>query len=62
MKMGDVVSHTLNENARGMILTQGESAKGQEFFIVGWFENEKKNCVQTNRNTPQELVEMELAK
>jgi hypothetical protein len=38
MKMGDVVSHTLNENARGLILTEG------------------------NRNTPQELVEMELAK
>ena len=62
MKIGDVVSHTLNENARGMILTQGESARGQEFFIVGWFDVDKKNCTQTNRNTPQELVEMELAK
>jgi hypothetical protein len=56
MKMGDVVSHTLNENARGVILTEGKSAMGQKFFIVGWFENEKKNCTQTNRNTPQELV------
>jgi hypothetical protein len=54
--MGDVVSHTLNENARGMILTTGVSARGQEFFIVGWFENEKKNCVQTTRNKPEELV------
>ena len=62
MKMGDVVSHTLNENARGIILTEGKSAMGQEFFIVGWFENEKRNCVQTNRNTPQELVETELLK
>jgi hypothetical protein len=62
MKIGDVVSHTLNENARGMVLTQGKSAFGQEFFIVGWFDGDKKNCVQTNRNTPQELVEMELAK
>ena len=56
MKMGDVVSHVLNEDARGIILTEGKSARGQEFFIVGWFENEKKICVQTNRNTPEELV------
>ena len=62
MKMGDVVSHTLNENARGLILTEGKSAMGQKFFIVGWFDGDEKNCVQTNRNTPQELVEMELAK
>ena len=62
MKIGDVVSHTLNENARGMVLTQGKSAFGQEFFIVGCFDGDKKNCVQTNRNTPQELVEMELVK
>ena len=56
MKMGDVVSHVLNDDARGIILTEGKSARGQEFFIVGWFENEKKNCVQTTRNTPEELV------
>ena len=56
MKFGDVVSHALNENARGMILTQGESAKGQEFFIVGWFESDKKNCVQTTRNKPEDLI------
>ena len=56
MKMGDVVSHVLNDDARGIIQTEGKSARGQEFFIVGWFENEKKNCVQTNRNTPEELV------
>ena len=56
MKIGDVVSHTLNENARGIILTEGESARGQKFFIVGWFDGEKRNCVQTNRNTPQELI------
>ena len=62
MKMGDVVSHTLNENARGLILTEGKSAMGQKFFIVGWFENEKKNCVQTTRNKPEELVETELLK
>ena len=62
MKAGDVVSHTLNENARGVILTTGVSARGQEFCVVGWFDGDKKNCVQTNRNTPQELVEMELAK
>ena len=47
MKMGDLVSHTINENERGIILTEGKSAMGQEFFIVGWFENEKKSCVQT---------------
>ncbi len=58
MKMGDVVSHTLSENARGIILTEGKSAMGQEFFIVGWFENEKKNCVQTTRNKPEDLVEV----
>ncbi len=56
MKIGDVVSHTLSENARGIILTEGKSAMGQEFFIVGWFENEKKNCVQTSRNKPEDLV------
>ena len=62
MKMGDVVSHTLNRNARGIILTEGKSAMGQEFFIVGWFENEKKSCIQTTRNKPEELVETELLK
>ena len=56
MKMGDVVSHTLNENARGLILTEGKSAMDQKFFIVGWFENEKKNCVQTSRNKPEDLI------
>ena len=56
MKMGDVVSHVLNNDARGIILPEGKSVRGQEFFIGGWFENEKKNCVQTNRNTPEELV------
>ena len=58
MKMGDVVSHVLNDNARGIILTEGKSARGQKFFIVGWFENEKKNCTQTTRNKPEELVEL----
>jgi len=62
MKMGDVVSHTLNRNAKGIILTEGKSAMGQEFFIVGWFENEKKSCIQTTRNKPEELVETELLK
>ena len=56
MKMGDIVSHVLNDNARGIILTEGKSARGHEFFIVGWFENEKKNCTQTTRNKPEELV------
>ena len=56
MKMGDVVSHTLNENARGLILTEGVSARGDEFFVVGWFEDEKKNCVQTTRNKPEDLI------
>ena len=56
MKIGDVVSHTLSENARGIILTEGMSAMGQEFFIVGWFENEKNNCVQTTRNKPEDLI------
>ena len=56
MKMGEVVSHVLNDDARGIILTEGKSARGQKFFIVGWVENEKKNWVQTNRNTPEELI------
>ena len=56
MKIGDVVSHTLSENARGIILPEGKSAMGQKFFIVGWFENEKKNCVQTTRNKPEDLI------
>jgi len=56
MKMGDVVSHVLNEYARGLILTEGNSARGQKFFIVGWFDGERKNCIQTNRNTPEELI------
>ena len=58
MKIGDVVSHTLNENARGVILTEGKSAMGQKFFIVGWFTEEdgKKRCVKTTRNAPTELM------
>ena len=58
MKIGDVVSHTLSENARGIILTEGKSAMDQKFFIVGWFENEKKNCVQTSRNKPEDLISL----
>ena len=54
--MGDVVSHVLNDDARGIILTEGKSARGQEFFIVGWFESDKKNCVQTTRNKPEDLI------
>ena len=56
MKMGNVVSHIQNEDARGVILTEGVSARGQKFFIVGWYESSKKKCVQTTRNKPEELV------
>ena len=56
MKAGDLVKHTLNDNARGMILTEGTSHKGEKFFIVDWI---TEKGAEARRNKPDELVRVE---
>ena len=56
MKAGDLVKHTLSDNARGMILTEGENHNGEKFFIVDWL---TEKGAQARRNKPEELVEVE---
>jgi hypothetical protein len=58
MKIGKSVTHVENKEARGVIITEGKSTRGQQFFIVGWFTEEdgKKRCVKTTRNAPTELM------
>ena len=56
--IGKTVGHTLNDNARGIVLTTGESVKGQPFVIVDWFVDKEKNQVEAKRHSPEELVEL----
>tara|TARA_R110002167_G_scaffold59401_1_gene168289 strand:- start:183 stop:353 length:171 start_codon:yes stop_codon:yes gene_type:complete len=56
MKAGDLVKHTLSDNARGMILTAGENHNGEKFFIVDWL---TEKGAEARRNKPEELVEVE---
>ena len=56
MKAGDLVKHTLNDNARGMILTEGTSNRGEKFFIVDWL---TEKGAEARRSKPDELVGVE---
>ena len=56
MKAGDLVKHTLNDNARGMILTEGTSHRGEKFFIVDWLTDKG---AEARRSKPDELVGVE---
>ena len=56
--IGKTVGHIHNDNARGIVLTTGESAKGKPFVIVDWFVDKEKNKVEAKRHPPEELVEL----
>jgi hypothetical protein len=56
--IGKTVGHIHNDNARGIVLTTGESAKGKPFVIVDWFVDKEKNKVEAKRHLPEELVEL----
>ena len=58
MKLGQIVSHKLNENARGIVTVTGESVKGKAFAIVDWFVDKEKNKVEAKRHSLEELVEL----
>ena len=56
--IGKTVGHIHNDNARGIVLTTGESVKGKPFVIVDWFVDKEKNQVEAKRHSPAELVEL----
>jgi len=58
LKLGQIVSHKLNENARGIVTVTGESVKGKAFAIVDWFVDKEKNKVEAKRHSLEELVEL----
>ena len=47
---------TLNDDARGMILTEGTSHRGAKFFIVDWLTDKG---AEARRSKPDELVGVE---
>ena len=56
--IGKTVGHIHNDNARGIVLTTGESVKGKPFVIVDWFVDKEKNQVEAKRHSAAELVEL----
>jgi len=58
MKLGQLVGHIHNDNARGIVTVTGESVKGKAFAIVDWFVDKEKNKVEAKRHSPEELVEL----
>ena len=56
MKMGQLVKHALNDNARGIVLTEITDRNGKHFFVVDWFVNKEKKLVEAKRHSPEELV------
>jgi len=58
MKLGQLVSHALNENARGIVTVTGESVKGKAFAIVDWFIDPATKKVEAKRHSLEELVEL----
>ena len=56
--IGKTVGHIHNDNARGIVLTTGESVKGEPFVVVDWFVDKEKNQVEAKRHSPEELVEL----
>ena len=57
--IGKTVGHVHNDNARGIVLTTGESVKGKPFVVVDWFVDKEKNQVEAKRHSPEELVLLE---
>jgi hypothetical protein len=58
--IGKTVSHVNNDNARGIVLATGESARGKAFAIVDWFVDPKTKKVEAKRHSPEELVLLEV--
>ena len=56
--IGKTVGHIHNDNARGIVLTVGESVKGKTFVVVDWFVDKEKNKVEVKRHSLEELVEL----
>ena len=56
--IGKTVGHIHNDNARGIVLTAGESVKGKPFVVVDWFVDKEKNQVEAKWHSPGELVEL----
>ena len=54
--MGQLVKHALNDNARGIVLTEITDRNGKPFFVVDWFVNKEKKLVEAKRHSPEELV------
>ena len=59
--IGKTVGHIHNDNARGIVLTTGESVKGKAFVVVDWFVDKEKSQVEAKRHSPKELVLLEAA-
>tara|TARA_R110000765_G_C18827472_1_gene596501 strand:- start:599 stop:784 length:186 start_codon:yes stop_codon:yes gene_type:complete len=57
MKAGNLVKHTLSDDARGVILAAGTNYKGVPFFVVDWL---TKEGAVAKRNTPDELILVEV--
>lgn len=58
-QLGQVVSHSLNDKARGIITILGESAKNNKpFAIVDWFIDPATKKVEAKRHSLEELVEL----
>ena len=56
--IGKTFGQIHNDNARGIVLTVGESVKGKTFVVVDWFVDKEKNKVEAKRHSPEELVEL----
>ena len=58
MKLGQLVGHIHNDNARGIVTVTGESVKGKAFAIVDWFIDPATKKVEAKRHSLEELVEL----
>jgi len=58
MRLGQLVGHIHNENARGIVTVTGESVKGKAFAIVDWFIDPATKKVEAKRHSLEELVEL----
>ena len=56
MKLGQLVGHKLNDKARGIVLTIGESSKGKAFAIVDWLIDPNTKKAEAKRHSPEELI------
>ena len=57
-ELGAIVTHKLNDSARGIVTVTGESVKGKAFAIVDWFIDPATKKVEAKRHSLEELVEL----